>query len=75
MGEGGRVYGKNLGTEFDFVATYSLTKAVSLEGGYSAMFASETLASAKVKNVNRAATHSDWAYLMISIRPEFTFKN
>jgi len=74
-GEGGRVYSKNLGTELDVVATYNLTKVISIEGGYSAMFASETLASPKVKNVKRAASHSDWAYLMISIRPEFTFKN
>ncbi len=72
----GSLMDKKLGTEIDFVFTYSLTKAVAVEGGYSAMFASSTMASAKVKNVARAATFSDWAYLMINIKPsEFSFKN
>lgn len=66
---------KSLGTEIDFVFNYAMTKAVTIEGGYSAMFSTTTMASAKVKNVGRAADYSDWAYLMISIKPEFTFKN
>jgi hypothetical protein len=60
---------KGLGTEFDFVVSYSLTKAISLEGGYSAMFSTETMASPKVKNVKRADDVSTWAYLMINIKP------
>lgn len=66
---------KSLGTEIDFVFNYAMTKTVTIEGGYSTMFSTETMASAKVKNVKRAADFSDWAYLMISIKPEFTFKN
>ncbi|HEY9046905.1 MAG TPA: alginate export family protein [Ohtaekwangia sp.] len=66
---------KALGTEIDFVFNYAMTKTVTIEGGYSTMFSTSTMASAKVKNVNRAADFSDWAYLMISIKPEFTFKN
>jgi hypothetical protein len=66
---------KSLGTEIDFVFNYAMTKAVTIEGGYSTMFSTATMASAKVKNVKRAADFSDWAYLMISIKPEFTFKN
>jgi hypothetical protein len=66
---------KSLGTEIDFVFNYAMTKTVTIEGGYSTMFSTSTMASAKVKNVNRAADFSDWAYLMISIKPEFTFKN
>lgn len=66
---------KSLGTEIDFVFNYAMTKTVTIEGGYSTMFSTATMASAKVKNVNRAADFSDWAYLMISIKPEFTFKN
>jgi len=66
---------KALGTEIDFVFNYAMTKAVNIEGGYSTMFSTSTMASAKVKNVSRAADFSDWAYLMISIKPEFTFKN
>jgi hypothetical protein len=66
---------KALGTELDFVASYALTKAVNIEGGYSAMFSTATLASAKVKNVKNAAETSSWAYLMISIKPaEFLVK-
>jgi hypothetical protein len=66
---------KALGTEIDFVFNYAMTKVVNIEGGYSTMFSTSTMASAKVKNVSRAADFSDWAYLMISIKPEFTFKN
>jgi hypothetical protein len=53
-----------------------MTKAVTIEGGYSAMLSTETMASSKVKNVKRAADYSDWAYLMINIKPsEFIVKN
>jgi Alginate export len=60
---------KALGTEIDFVINYSLTKAITLEGGYSTMFSTETMVSPKVKNVKRADDVSTWAYLMISIKP------
>jgi len=60
---------KGLGTEVDFVVNFSLTKAINLEGGYSAMFSTETMASQKVKNVKNADDVSTWAYLMISIKP------
>jgi hypothetical protein len=67
---------KKLGTEIDFVLIYNLTKAVTVEGGYSTMFSSDTMSSAKVKNVSRASPFSDWAYLMINIKPsEVSFKN
>ena len=65
---------KALGTEIDFVFNYGLTKVVNIEGGYSSMFSTSTLVSSKVKNVKRADTFSSWAYLMISIKPEFIFK-
>jgi hypothetical protein len=72
----GKVLSKNLGTEIDLVFTYNMTKAVTIEGGYSAMLSTETMASTKVKNVKRAADFSDWAYLMINIKPaEFIVKN
>ena len=62
---------KSLGTEIDLVVNYSMTRAVNIEGGFSAMFATETLTSPRVKNVTRASDISTWAYLMISIKPEF----
>jgi hypothetical protein len=72
----GKVLSKNLGTEIDFIFQFNLTKAITFEGGYSAMFSTETMSSAKVKNVKKAADFSDWAYVMINIKPsEFTLKN
>jgi hypothetical protein len=72
----GRELTKSLGTELDFTFLFNMTKAITFEGGYSAMFSTETMASPKVKNVKRAADFSDWAYLMINIKPaEFSFKN
>jgi hypothetical protein len=67
---------KNLGTEIDFVLNYALTKAVVIEGGYSVMKSTETMASPSVKNVKNADDLSTWAYLMISIKPaELIVKN
>ena len=65
---------RNFGTELDLVVNYGLTKMVNLEAGYSAFFATPTLASAPVKNVNNADRQANWAYLMINIKPTFLFK-
>jgi hypothetical protein len=72
--ENGETLDKGLGTELDFVFNYAPTKIITIEGGYSAMFSSDTMVSTKVKNVKNADTFSNWAYLMISIKPEFIFK-
>lgn len=72
--ETGAVLDKGLGTEIDFVFVYAPTKVISFEGGYSAMFSTSTMTATKVKNVKNADTSSNWAYLMISIKPEFIFK-
>jgi hypothetical protein len=73
--ESGIALEKTLGQEIDFVFNYALTKIVNIEGGYSTMFSTETLTSTKVKNVSNADNASNWAYLMISIKPEFLIKN
>jgi len=71
---------KRLGTEIDFVFTYAMTKAITIEGGYSNMFSTSTMVSPKVKGTAKlteanAATVSSWAYLMINIKPaEFIVK-
>ncbi|MDO1446752.1 alginate export family protein [Rhodocytophaga aerolata] len=65
---------RNFGTELDFTATYSLTKIITIEGGYSSFFATPTLASSGVKNVNNAGLQANWAYLMINIKPDFFSK-
>ena len=65
---------RNFGTELDLVINYSLTKMINLEGGYSTLFATPTLASAGVKNVPNANLQANWAYLMINIKPTFLTK-
>ena len=42
----------------------------AFEGGYSFMSSTATMTSAKVKNVKNASDFSQWAYVMLSIRPE-----
>ena len=72
--ETGKSLSKSLGTELDFVVNYSLTKIINIEGGYSTMFSTDTMTSSKVKNVKGADKQSNWAYLMISIKPEYVIK-
>lgn len=60
---------KKLGTEIDLIMGFNLTKAITIEGGYCAMFSTDTMSSSKVKNVANAQDYSDWAYVMINIRP------
>lgn len=72
--ETGKELSKSLGTELDLTMNYSLTKVINIEGGYSAMFSTDTMTSSKVKNVKNADKMSNWAYLMISIKPEYVIK-
>jgi hypothetical protein len=73
-GKDGVALEKGLGTEIDMVLTYNMTKAITIEGGYSRMFSTETMSTAKVKNVKNASENSNWAYVMVSIKPEFIIK-
>ena len=68
--ENGEMLGKSLGVEMDLMASYALTKVINIEGGYSWMSATGTMSSARVKNVRNADRFSQWAYLMIAIKPE-----
>ena len=65
---------RSFGTELDLVANYTLTRIVGLEAGYSAFFATPTLATSSVKNVANADRQANWAYLMVNIRPDFLSK-
>ncbi|GAB2590932.1 alginate export family protein [Spirosoma areae] len=67
-------YNRNLGTEVDLVANYSLSKAINCESGYCTFFATPSLASKPVKNVQNAQLTANWVYLMISIKPNFLNK-
>ena len=66
--------GKDLGSEIDLVANYTLTKTIGFEGGYSHYFVTSSLVSPTVKNVANAKAGADWVYVMINIKPEFIFK-
>lgn len=68
--ESGEDLDKALGTEVDLVVVYTMTKAITLEGGFATLFSTPTMTSPKVKSVNAAKDLSTWAYLMVSIRPE-----
>jgi hypothetical protein len=72
--ENGNDLNKLLGTEVDLVCNYGITKIINIEGGYSTMFATSTMASSNVKNVKNADNVSTWAYVMISVKPDFLVK-
>lgn len=65
---------KYLGSELDLIATATITRQISLEGGYGHFFGRPLLATAAVKNVPNADLNSNWAYVMINIKPDFLFK-
>lgn len=65
---------RQLGTEADLTAVFTLTPMISFEGGYSHYWSTNSLTAASVKNIADAKSNSNWAYLMINIRPSFLFK-
>ncbi|TCN58840.1 hypothetical protein D0809_10845 [Flavobacterium circumlabens] len=61
-----------LGTEVDFTAGFNFKKEITLTGGYSQMFGSETLEFLKKGDAGHT---NNWAWLMISVNPRiFTWK-
>jgi hypothetical protein len=65
---------RRFGTEADITAVFTLTPMIAFEGGYSHFWNTSSLTSPGVKNVANASSNSNWAYLMVSIRPSFLFK-
>lgn len=57
-----------LGTELDFMTTYTIQKDIVASAGYSQMFASKTLE--RIKNVTEAANSNNWVWVMIAINPK-----
>ncbi|MCK5825353.1 MAG: hypothetical protein KAG96_08110 [Ichthyobacteriaceae bacterium] len=57
-----------LGTELDLSVGYKFSNSVSFSGGYSQMFATNTMEL--LKNRNKDATNN-WAYFMITLKPKF----
>lgn len=64
---------RNFGTEIDITVTYTLTKIIGLETGYSHFFSTGSLASSGVKNIPDHQKNSNWCYLMINIKPAMIF--
>jgi len=58
---------KNLGGEADFTISYNHTDGVSIQGGYSQFFG--TTAMKQLRGVANLKPTSNWAYVMIIIRP------
>jgi hypothetical protein len=65
---------RRFGTEADLTAIFTLTPMIAFEGGYSHFWNTSSLTAAGVKNVPNADSNSNWAYLMVSIRPSLLFR-
>lgn len=65
---------KGLGSEIDIVSSYTLTKQVGIEAGYSHYISSTLLSSPNVKNIANARPDANWAYIMVNVKPSFIFK-
>ncbi|WP_348811629.1 alginate export family protein [Flavobacterium maritimum] len=63
-----------LGTEVDLLMRYNLTKIINIEAGYSFMKATNSMASAAVKNVAIPDLSPQFAYVMLNIKPNFLAK-
>lgn len=63
-----------LGTEIDLVMKYNFTKMINIEGGYSFMKATNSMASAAVKNIATPDLSPQFAYVMLKISPNFLAK-
>jgi hypothetical protein len=77
---------RRLGTEIDFVLTYNMTKQIGIELGYGLMLATQTMDQLKRTGAQTAGPAAipggkdvpfvnkkdigNWAYLMITIRPD-----
>jgi hypothetical protein len=72
--EGNVELSRRLGTELDVTFVWTTAKSIAIEGGMSSMFGTSTLTSKKVKNVPHADRVSLWAYLMVTLKPEWTAK-
>ncbi|HET7733745.1 MAG TPA: alginate export family protein [Paludibacter sp.] len=70
----GIVFGKDLGSEFDFIATYKLNTWTTVQGGYCRYFSNNNTLAAK--DITTSATvpairAPQWAYVMFTIKPKF----
>ncbi len=61
-------YDNGLGTEIDLMLSYAVSNEVSVQAGYSQMFASETMQVLKGGNHENT---NNWAWLMLTFKPVF----
>ncbi len=67
--ENGQAMSKGLGTEIDLVFSYKPSDVVTLTGGYSQMFGTNTMVTLKGATNNDA--FSNWGWLMLTLKPTF----
>ncbi|WP_269685112.1 alginate export family protein [Flavobacterium lacustre] len=72
-GAGGKL-DSYLGTELDLLVKYNLTKMINIEAGYSIIKATNSMASAAVKNITTPDLTPQFAYVMLNIKPNFLAK-
>ena len=67
-------YSNGLGTEIDFTIKYIVSKSVNIQGGYSQMFATETMQALKYTDNPTAEFNkntNNWAWIMLTFKPTF----
>ncbi len=67
-------YSSGLGAEIDFAVGYALSKSMVISGGYSQMFATETLQVIKYPQSPTAEYYkntNNWAWIMFTFKPTF----
>ncbi len=71
----GIAFGKDLGSEFDLIATYKLNTWTTVQGGYCRYFSNNnTIVSKDIvtsSTVTPAIRTPQWAYVMFTIKPSF----
>ena len=77
LSSGNTDYSSGLGTELDFVITYAISKSVKIQGGYSQMFATETMQALKYSSAPTDTYYkntNNWAWIMLTFKPTFFSK-
>ena len=67
-----------LGTEVDFAVSYAAAKNVTIAGGYSQMFATETMRAVKqpaAYNSDNYKNSNGWGWVMVTFKPTFFSKD
>lgn len=71
----GIAFGKDLGSEFDLIATYKLNTWTTVQGGYCRYFSNYNTIAAKDIVTSATVTPEirtpQWAYVMFTIKPKF----